>query len=139
MDRLLIALGIAVVAAVVALLVRRWRQTDPPDTFETGWSRRNSTAATSPRRMPLARRRVHVGNVLDLCRRRGQSRGARAATRSPSRSSTTRPRRDLHRRYRIDAVPLLVIADDAGVVRHHFLGPVTATDLWAAMARLRDT
>ncbi len=47
-------------------------------------------------------------------------------------------RRDLHHRYRIDSVPLVVIADDAGVVREHFLGPVTATDLWAAMARLRD-
>ena len=47
-------------------------------------------------------------------------------------------RRDLHQRYRIDSVPLVVIADDAGVVREHFLGPVTATDLWAAIARLRD-
>ena len=47
-------------------------------------------------------------------------------------------RRDLHQRYRIDSVPLVVIADDAGVVRQHFLGPVTATDLWAAMARLRE-
>ena len=48
-------------------------------------------------------------------------------------------RRDLHQRYRIDSVPLVVIADDAGVVRQHFLGPVTATDLWATMARLRET
>ena len=44
----------------------------------------------------------------------------------------------IHRRYGIDAVPTLVIADAAGVVRHHVLGPISATDLWAAMARVRD-
>ena len=30
------------------------------------------------------------------------------------------------------------IADAAGVVRQHFFGPVTATDLWAAVATARD-
>jgi hypothetical protein len=46
--------------------------------------------------------------------------------------------RALHDRYRIDAVPALVIADALGVVRYGRLGPVSATDLWAAMARCRD-
>jgi hypothetical protein len=46
--------------------------------------------------------------------------------------------RGLHDRYHIDAVPALVIADSLGVVRFGHLGPVTATDLWAAMARCRD-
>lgn len=46
--------------------------------------------------------------------------------------------RELHDRYRIDAVPALVIADADGVVRYGRLGPVSATDLWAAMARCRD-
>jgi hypothetical protein len=44
---------------------------------------------------------------------------------------------ELHRRYGIDAVPLVLIADHAGIVRSHFLGPVTATDLWAAVAEAR--
>ena len=47
-------------------------------------------------------------------------------------------RRDLHARYSIDAVPTTVIADHLGVVRYGVLGPITATDLWAAMARCRD-
>jgi Thioredoxin len=47
-------------------------------------------------------------------------------------------RRDLHDRYRIEAVPTLVVADADGVVRASFLGPVTATDLWATVARVRD-
>lgn len=45
---------------------------------------------------------------------------------------------DLHRRYNIDAVPTLVIADSRGVVRNGFLGPVKAQDLWAAVAECRD-
>ena len=46
--------------------------------------------------------------------------------------------RDLHDRYRITAVPAVVIADAAGEVRSTFLGPVTATDLWATVAELRE-
>lgn len=46
--------------------------------------------------------------------------------------------RKLHERYRIDAVPLVVVADAAGGVQAHFLGPVTATDLWGALAELRS-
>jgi hypothetical protein len=44
----------------------------------------------------------------------------------------------IHDRYGIDAVPTLVIADRDGVVRGSFVGPVTATDLWATMAELRE-
>jgi hypothetical protein len=47
-------------------------------------------------------------------------------------------RADLHRKYHIDAVPIVVVADRAGVVRASFVGPVTATDLWAAVAEARD-
>lgn len=46
--------------------------------------------------------------------------------------------RDIHRRYGIDAVPAVVMADTDGVVRASFLGPVTATDLWARLAELRE-
>jgi thioredoxin family protein len=47
-------------------------------------------------------------------------------------------RKDVHDRYGIDAVPTTIVADAAGVVRQSFLGPVTATDLWAAVAELRE-
>ncbi len=45
---------------------------------------------------------------------------------------------ELHRRYRIDAVPTCVVADAEGVVRASFVGPASATDLWAAVAELRE-
>jgi len=47
-------------------------------------------------------------------------------------------RRDLHDRYRIEAVPSVLVVDAAGVVVKSFLGPVTATDLWAAVAEARE-
>ena len=47
-------------------------------------------------------------------------------------------RADLHQRYEIDAVPTTVIADENGVVKRGFIGPVTATDLWAGLAEVRE-
>lgn len=47
-------------------------------------------------------------------------------------------RRRLHERYRIDAVPLVVVADASGGVRANFVGPFTATDLWGTVAELRQ-
>ena len=46
-------------------------------------------------------------------------------------------RAEVHRRYGIDAVPIVCIADRAGTVVASFVGPVTATDLWAAVAEAR--
>lgn len=46
--------------------------------------------------------------------------------------------RELHKRYAIDSVPCLLMADASGVVRQSYLGPVTATDLWAGLARVRE-
>lgn len=44
---------------------------------------------------------------------------------------------EVHRKYAIDAVPAVMVADGSGVVRAGFLGPVTATDLWATVAEVR--
>ena len=46
--------------------------------------------------------------------------------------------KDVHDRYGVDAVPLVLVADADGAVRRHFVGPPTATDLWAALADLRE-
>lgn len=46
--------------------------------------------------------------------------------------------RALHERYEISGVPTVVVADAEGVVVRAFVGSVTATDLWAAVAGARD-
>jgi hypothetical protein len=47
-------------------------------------------------------------------------------------------RRDLHQRYGIEAVPMVLVADEDGDVRASFIGPPTAADLWAVVAELRE-
>jgi len=47
--------------------------------------------------------------------------------------------RRLHDRYAIEAVPLVLVVDDRGVVRTSFVGPVSATHLWAAVAEARES
>ena len=46
--------------------------------------------------------------------------------------------RELHRRYEISGIPMTLIAGPDGVVRAAFVGAVTATDLWAAVAECRN-
>lgn len=45
---------------------------------------------------------------------------------------------DLHARYGVDAVPLVVVAGPDGSVRASFLGEPPAADLWAAVAEARE-
>ncbi|MHB1137561.1 MAG: thioredoxin domain-containing protein [Microthrixaceae bacterium] len=44
---------------------------------------------------------------------------------------------ELHRRYDVQAVPIVAIADARGAVGSSFMGPVSSTHLWAALADLR--
>lgn len=46
--------------------------------------------------------------------------------------------RALHDKYDIDAVPSVLFSDRDGVVHASYVGPVSATDLWAGLARVRD-
>jgi hypothetical protein len=44
---------------------------------------------------------------------------------------------ELHRRYGIDAAPITLIVDHEGVTRGSFAGSFGATDLWARLAEVR--
>ncbi len=44
----------------------------------------------------------------------------------------------LHRKYNVQGVPMVAVADADGVVHRGFVGLVTATDLWAAVADARQ-
>lgn len=46
--------------------------------------------------------------------------------------------KELHDRYRVDAVPMVLVADATGAVVRSFVGEPSATDLWAALAELRE-
>ena len=135
MERLLLALGIMVLAAIVAEVVRRRRRLDPPtqprrelpsqldrsDFDGAGWLVAVFTSDTCSTCADVVRK-AEVVRCDDVT----------------VQVASYQARRDLHERYAIDAVPCLVIADAQGVVRGGFLGPVTATDLWAAVADARE-
>ncbi len=135
MGRLLLAIALVAVVAVVANLVRRRREADPPtqvrgeipaqldrnDFDGDGWLVAVFTSATCSTCADV----VSKAEVLS-------SDEVTVVT------ASFQEQRGLHERYHIDAVPCLVIADRDGVVHTGFLGPVTATDLWAAIADARE-
>lgn len=134
MERLVLALAVMAVAAVVAEVVRRRRGADAPtqprrelpaqldraDFDGTGWLVAVFTSDT-------------CSSCTDVVRKAEVVRCDEVAVAVAS----FQARRDVHERYGIDAVPSLVIADPDGVVHDGFVGPVTATDLWAAVANAR--
>lgn len=135
--QLLIAASIAVVVTVVALLLRRSRRADAPT--QKTW---NVPTQLDPADLSIGDAdwsiavftsgSCHV--CADVAAKAEALRSRRVAVREIEYGSD----RVLHDKYRIDAVPTLVVCDRHGVVRHSILGPVTATDLWAAVARVRD-
>lgn len=135
MERLILAVAVVAIAAIVAEVVRRRRTADPPtqprfeapaqldrrDFAGDGWLVAVFTSESCSTCADVVRKASVVG-----C-------GDVTVETVPFQS-----RRELHERYRIDAVPCLVIAGPDGVVNRAFLGPVTATDLWAAVANARE-
>lgn len=137
MINLAIALGVMIVVGAVALVARRRQSSDAPT--QVAWT---VPQQLDPADLPLASENwlvvVFTSATCHVC-----ADVARKARVLESRDVLVAEieysqRRDLHDKYRIDAVPTLLIADHDGVVKRHFLGPVSATDLWAAVARVRD-
>jgi len=135
MQQILIALGVVAVAVVVGLVLRRRQVVQAPTQpkvvipaqldradFDapTPWLVAVFSSATCTSCADVVRKAQVLSSpevtVLDI------EFGAAKA---------------LHRKYDIQAVPMVAIADRDGVVRAGFAGPVTATDLWAAVAEAR--
>ena len=135
MERLLLALAIVAAAAVVSSVVRRRRASDPPT------QARRELPSQLDRRDFEGEHWLVAVFTSDSCNscadvvRKAEVLRSEAVTVS---IASFQARNDLHERYQIDAVPCLVIADPDGVVQAGFVGPVTATDLWAAIANARE-
>lgn len=137
MVRVLVAVAIVALAAGVAAIINRRRRTDPPT------QPRHSVPSLLDRAdfcEPSTPWLVAVF-ASDTCHTCAEVVAKAEVMRSDDVAVDVVPyqtRRDIHQRYSIDAVPCLVVADTAGAVRAGFLGPVTATDLWAAVAEARQ-
>jgi thioredoxin-related protein len=137
MERLIVALVIVGVVALVALVARRRRVPDAP-------TQRRFTAPEQLDRNDFARPEapwlvaVFSSATCDVCAQvvdKAKVLECRDVAVVEVEYSADRA---LHERYSIDAVPTLVVADARGVAVATFLGPMTATDLWAAVAEARE-
>ncbi len=136
-TRLLVAVGLMVVAVAASWLLRRKAGTDAPT--QVTWKvpqqvdRHDFSGSLQPWLVAL-----FSSATCETC----ALMSAKVAVLESSEVSVhivefgERP--ELHKRYGIDAVPLVIVVDDEGVVRASFVGPVSATDLWATVAEVRS-
>jgi hypothetical protein len=137
MERLLIAAAIVVVVAVVAIVARRRRPVDVP-TQRRFAVPEQLDRSVFPRPEAPWLVAVFSSATCDVC----QGVVAKAEVLASDDVAVAEVEygadRALHDQYTIEAVPTTVVADRRGVVVASFLGPVTATDLWAAVAEARQ-
>ena len=81
---------------------------------------------------------VFTSATCDSCARAVERAKVLASEAVAVEEAEVKARPDLHKRYHINAVPIVVVADHEGVVRSSFTGPPSATDLWAAVAAVRE-
>tara|TARA_Y100000590_G_scaffold143486_1_gene164940 strand:+ start:4894 stop:5340 length:447 start_codon:yes stop_codon:yes gene_type:complete len=135
-DRLIILVVSAAAAATLAFLVQRRRPNAP---IRTGWTvpdqldRRDFAHPDAPWLVA-----VFTSASCDSC-------AAVVDVAKPLASDAVAvdvveigEKREVHDRYAVDAVPMVLLVDALGVVRDHHLGPVSAAHLWGSLAELRE-
>lgn len=133
----MLALAGVAVATVIAILVERRKPaapTQPSWTVPAQLDRDDFDGPTSP--WLLA---VFTSATCDSCAAAVAKANVVASDDVAVQEVEVAARKDLHDRYGIEAVPLILLADASGVVRTSFAGPPSATDLWAAVAEARET
>ena len=136
MARFVVAAVLVVVAVAVAFVIERRRSADAPT--QPTW-----TVPTQLDRAEFARPEapwlvaVFTSATCDSCHGTIEKALVLACADVAVDDVEVTARKQTHERYGIDAVPTIVIADGHGVVRASFVGPPTATDLWAAVAEAR--
>jgi hypothetical protein len=133
--RLAIAAAVLAVAALVAWRLRRARPAAPPR--DPHPIPRQLDRADFPRPEASWLVAYFSSSTCAGC----QGLGPKVAVLESSGVATVEcsfeARRDLHDRYDISAIPMILVADVEGVVQRAFVGATTATDLWAAVAEVR--
>jgi thioredoxin-related protein len=138
MERVLLAVVLAAVVVAVALLLQR-RRPDPPSS-----SGADHSAPPQLDRSDFVRPDapwlvvVFTSATCSTCADVWAKAEVLASDEVAVQQVEAVQDRALHQRYQVGAVPIVVIADARGVVVDSFLGPVSATHLWAALAEARE-
>lgn len=136
MVQLVSALAVVLAAVAVGLVLRRRRAVEAPTQPSLAVPAqldRTDFTATTPWLVAVFSSAT-CGTCADVVRKARVLQSAEVTV-----VDVEFPRdRALHAKYDVQAVPLVAVADADGVVRAGFAGPVTATDLWAAVAEARQ-
>ena len=137
MNSLLTAAGIVAIVAIAALVIRRSRVSDAPTQkiFASPTQIDRADFATQSQEWLVV---VFTSASCHVCADMTAKAKVLATREVAVIEVEYEMQRDLHTRYNIEAVPTIVICDLRGVVRKSFMGPLSATDLWAAMATARE-
>lgn len=138
MDRFLVALAIAGVVVIVATVFQR-RQNDPPTNATTSYEApaqldRNDFVHPDRPWAVIAFVSDTCQTCTDIWQKVSIMESAEVAVQSVEATAD----KGLHDRYSIDAVPIVVMTDNEGVVQKSFLGPASAVHLWGALAEIRE-
>jgi hypothetical protein len=134
-ERVILAAVVVAIAAVIAVLVERRRPAPPTQAQWSVPAQLDRDDFDRPEAPWLVA--VFTSATCESCALARDKAVVLASTDVAVQEVEVTARRDLHDRYGIDAVPAILVADGDGVVRKSFLGPPTATDLWAAVAEAR--
>ncbi|HEU5302229.1 MAG TPA: thioredoxin family protein [Acidimicrobiia bacterium] len=133
-----VVVGVAVVAAgiVVAAVLRRRAPLGPPrDAYPVP---RQLVRADFPRPEAPWLVAYFSSETCDSCQTLGPKVAVLEAPDVVACEVELSAARSLHERYEIAAIPMILVADAEGVVLRAFVGATSATDLWAAVAEVRE-
>ena len=137
MTRLAIAIAIMALVAIAALVARRRHTPDAPTQRQYSVPDQVDRADFAEPEAPWLVA-VFTSDVCDKCADVWSKAQVVASSQVAVTEAEFGRDRAVHEKYRIDAVPTTIIVDAEGVTRRSFLGPMTATDLWAAVAEARE-
>ncbi len=137
MDRFYLLVLVASVAGTLAYIFQRKVQETP---VRTGWSvpdQVNRADFILPDAPWLVA--VFTSSSCDTCAEVVAKARPLASDQVAVQELEARKEKNLHDRYEIEAVPLVALIDTQGVVRSHFLGPISSSQLWSSLAELRES
>jgi hypothetical protein len=136
-ERLVLAAVLIVVAVVVAGGLQRWRaHVDAPTQSRWAVPTQLDRADFAGGGVPWLVA-VFTSATCDSCQRALEKSFVLACPSVHVQDVPYQTQKDLHTRYAVDVVPMILVADEGGVVHASFVGVPTATDLWAAVAEAR--
>ncbi len=137
MERLAVAVALALVAVAVAAVVRR--RTAPAKPTRTGHTVPDHLDRADFARPEAPWLVVEFSSTSCLsCAGTWEKVAPLASDDVAVEDVSYQSRRDLHDRYGIEGVPVVLVVDGAGEVRASFVGQPPTADLWAAVASLRE-